>query len=296
MGKQKLLAVVGPTASGKTELAIALAKQFHGEIISADSRQVYRGMDIGTGKANRAQRREVRHHLLDVEDPNKQFSVAQYRRLAAAAINDILKREKLPILVGGTGLYVSAVLGDVSFPEVPPNPALRRRLEKLETPTLFRMLQRLHSRRARMIDPKNPRRLIRAIEIAQTIGPVPPLPRRASPYDLLLLGITVPREKLRRRIRDRLLARLQRGLITEVRRLKAHGLSSKRLEGFGLEYRYVNWFLKGKLLREEMIKELETAIWQYSRHQMTWFRRDSRIHWTASRNAALKIVRTFLGS
>lgn len=294
MRKQKLLVIVGPTASGKSELAIRLAKRFNGEIVSADSRQVYRGMDIGTGKVTKAQRRAIPHHLLDVADPRRPITVVQYQRLARRAIRDILRRNKLPILVGGTGLYIHAVVDAVTYPAVPPNVKLRQKLERLPSRRLFTMLKRLDPNRAERIDRHNPRRLIRAIEIAKALGRVPKPAEKGSVYDVLLIGLNPTKEELRRRIHERLLARLQKGLVAEVRRLKRQRLSPKRLEAFGLEYRYVNRFLEGKLSRQEMIEQLETAIWQYSRRQMTWLRNDMRIRWVSSPAQANPLVKNFL--
>ncbi len=277
--KTKVIAVVGPTASGKTDLAVELARRFNGEVISADSRQVYTGLDIGTGKATKREMKGVPHYLLDVATPKRTMSVVQYERLATRAICDILKRGKIPIVCGGTGLYIDAVLTNTSFPAVPPNATLRRALAKLSTAELFKKLSSLDPERAENIDAKNPHRLIRAIEIATVLGSVPSRKPAALRYDTLIIGLTLPREKLGERIHARLLARMRRGMVAEAAKLHAGGLSWKRMEALGLEYRFLAQFLQGKLSKEDMLRELETAIRNYAKRQMVWFKRNKDIHW-----------------
>lgn len=297
--KTKVIAVVGPTASGKTDLAVELARRFNGEVVSADSRQVYTGLNIGTGKATKREMHGVPHHLLDVTNPKRTMSVVQYERLATRAIRDILKRGKVPILCGGTGLYIDAVLTDASFPAVPPNPALRRTLSKLSTEELFKKLSALDPERAENIDAKNPHRLIRAIEVATVLGSVPSRAPATPRYDILTIGLTVPREKLGERIHTRLLARMRRGMIAEVTRLHTEGLSWKRMEALGLEYRFLAQFLQGKLSKEEMLVLLETAIRNYAKRQMVWFKRNKKTHWfdptsLDDREKIVSLTRSFL--
>ena len=173
--KTKLLIILGPTASGKSDLAVQLAKKYNGEIISADSRQVYKGLNIGTGKITKKEMSGIKHHLLDVTDPKKVFTVSQFKTLVEIAIADISSRGKLPIICGGTGFYIQAVVDNIILPEVPPNKKLREKLNKKTTTELFEILKKLDNERAKNIDAKNPRRLIRAIEIAEKLGKVPPL-------------------------------------------------------------------------------------------------------------------------
>jgi len=281
MKKQaKIIVVLGPTASGKSDLAVKLAKKFGGEVVSADSRQVYRGLDIGTGKITKGEMAGVPHHLLNVASPKNAFSAAKFKRLAEKSISDISKRGKVPIICGGTGFYIQSIVDDVEFPEVPPNKELRKKLSKKLTGELFKVLKKLDQNRAKNIDPQNPHRLIRAIEIATRLGSVPYLEARLpSKYAVLQIGVKTDDEKLKNRIYDRLLARLKVGMIAEAKRLHEHRLSWKRMEGLGLEYRYLSRYLRGKITKEEMVEQLNTAIWQYTRRQKTWFKRDKRIRW-----------------
>lgn len=307
ISKSWVVAIVGPTASGKSEVAVRLARRFHGEVVSADSRQVYRGMNIGTGKVPRQSKglrnpyiyKEVRHYLIDVVSPRRTFTVVRYQKLARKALLDILRRGKLPIIAGGTGFYIDSLLSNQSFPPVPPQLKLRRELEKLSTEELFRRLEKLDPERAFMIDRKNRRRLVRALEIVlvsrdtkvwtpsvQTLW--------KSDFHILKVGILVGREELKKKIGKRLRDRLRGGMIEEVRRLREKdGLSWERLDSFGLEYRYVSWYLRGLLSYEEMIKQLERAIYKYAKRQMTWFRRDRDIRWIRKYKEAERLVRAF---
>jgi tRNA dimethylallyltransferase len=275
---RKIIVIVGPTASGKTAASLALARAVKGEVVSADSRQVYRGLDIGSGKVTREEARGVPHHLLDVADPEDAFSAADFSKKARAAIAEIVSRDRVPIVVGGTGFYIDALLGRASLPEVPPNPALRARLKSLPTKRLLLKLARLDVRRASTIDPYNRVRLIRAIEIATALGKVP-VPKARKRYDVLWLGIALPKEELEKRIHARLLARMKEGMLEEAKRLHAEGLSYERMEELGLEYRYLARLLEGKLTREEMLAALETEIRKYAKRQMTWFKRNKEIRW-----------------
>lgn len=292
----RIIAVVGHTASGKSDLAIEIARCIKGEVISADSRQIYTGLDIGTGKVTKREMRGVPHHLLDVANPKRTMSVVQYERLATLAIRDILKRGKIPIICGGTGQYVDAVLTSASFPEVPPNPRLRKELEELSPEKLFKKLQKMDPARAMIIDAKNPRRLVRAIEIATELGSVPARAPATERYDTLYIGLTLPREELSIRITARLLARMKRGMVAEAKRLHDQGLSWKRMESLGLEYRFLAQFLQNKISKEELLRDLETAIRQYSKRQMVWFKRNKKIKWFAPNETSkiLKLVVKFL--
>ena len=290
----KVLVVLGPTASGKSDLAVALAKKFNGEIVSADSRQVYHGMDIGTGKITKTEMRGIPHYLLDVANPKKIFTASEYERLAKRAINKILRKGKLPIICGGTGFYIAAALEEKTFAEVPPNPKLRKKLESKSAAELLTELQKLDPDRAASIDPQNPRRLIRALEIVLTTGkPVGPRNRKEM-YDSLKLGVTWLGNVLQKRIHARLIKRLRGGMVNEIKKLHKNGLSFARLESLGLEYRYIGRFLEGKIEKEEMIAQLEKEIVAYSKRQLTWFKKDKNVRWIKNARWAEKIVRKFL--
>ncbi|OHA26107.1 MAG: tRNA (adenosine(37)-N6)-dimethylallyltransferase MiaA [Candidatus Taylorbacteria bacterium RIFCSPHIGHO2_02_FULL_46_13] len=276
--KQKIVVVVGSTAVGKSALAVRLARTFNGEIISADSRQVYRGLNIGTGKITHHEMQGVSHHLLDVTNPKKQFSVVRYIVPAEKTIADISSRGKIPIICGGTGFYISALVDGIVLPDVPANPDLRTRLKKKTPSELFQILQKLDPRRAKEIDKYNARRIIRAIEIAEALGNVPKLSALRR-YNPLFIGITLAPQELQKRIRVRLFKRMQQDMVAEAKRLHIGGLSWKRMDELGLEYRYLALHLQGKLTRAEMLKKLNTEIWHYAKRQMTWFKRDKRIKW-----------------
>ncbi len=292
---KKLIVILGPTASGKSALAVELARRFNGEVVSADSRQVYRGLDIGSGKITKREMRGIRHHLLDVVSPRRRFTAADYQKKARKAVRDILKRGKLPIICGGTGLYIDALLYDTSFPAVKPDPVLRKKLEKLSAAQLFAQLQQRDPRRAASIDRHNKRRLVRALEIVRSTGkPVPMATNNTFLYDTLKLGIRLSAQDLASRIHTRLMARLKGGLVAEVRKLHTDGLSWKRLEEFGLEYRYISRYLKGEMDKKEMLQQLEREIVRYAKRQMTWFKRDTDIVWVKSNQNAVSKTRRFL--
>ncbi|MDB5225558.1 MAG: tRNA dimethylallyltransferase [Candidatus Adlerbacteria bacterium] len=298
MPKPKIIAVVGPTASGKTSLGIYLAQKLNGEVISADSRQVYKGLDIGTGKVTKKEMAGIPHHLLDVASPKKQFTVDDFVRLATKAYSSILQNTRIPIVAGGTGLYVDTFLGRMNYPQVPQNSALRKKLESKTAPQLFVMLQKLDPRRAGNIDPHNPRRLVRAIEIAKTLGQSPAkeemLGTSDSHYDVLWLGLAPAPEKLKKNIRTRLLERIQCGMVEEAVELRKQGLSYKRMEELGLEYRYLAQLLQGSITKEEFVSQLERAIQDYAKRQMTWFKRNKDIQWVGSKTEALRLAKAFL--
>jgi len=274
----RIIVIIGPTASGKSDLAVTIAKKVNGEVISADSRQVFRGMDIGTGKITAAEMKGVPHHLLDVADPKKIFTVSDYVELAEKAIADIHSRGKIPVICGGTGFYIQALVDGLVLPEVPPNDTLRAKLEKKPADRLFAILQKLDLARAKDIDRNNPRRLIRAIEVATALGKVPKL-KKTKRYDATFIGTDIPLNKLKIRIHNRLISRMKSGMVREARSLHARGLSWKRMENLGLEYRYLSRYLRGMITKQEMLAELEMEICHYAKRQMTWFKRDKRINW-----------------
>jgi tRNA dimethylallyltransferase len=278
--REVIVVIVGPTSSGKSALAVRLAKKFNGEVVSADSRQVYRGLNLGTGKVTKKEMGLVPHHLLDVASPRKQFAVVQYRRLALKAIKKILQKGKLPIICGGSGFYVQALVDRPVIPEVKPDWQLRKRLEKKSVKELYQLLKKLDRRRAQKIDRNNPRRLIRALEICLiTKKPVPSFKTQPLPYPTLFLGIKTNWPILKKKIRQRLRLRIKKGLIVEVRKLRKSGLSWQKLENFGLEYRWSAKFLQQKISGPEMVFRLTKDIEHYAQRQLTWFKKDQRIHW-----------------
>ncbi len=284
--KPKILVILGPTASGKSALAVKLARRLNGEIISADSRQVYRGLDIGSGKITRAEMKGVPHHLLDIADPKKIFTVDLFGKLAHAAIADILSRGKLPIVCGGTAFYIQAIVDSPLLPDVQPDPKLRARLAKKPAAELHRMLAAKDPARAKMLDPRNPVRLIRALEIVATLGSVAPLVKNQR-YEAIQIGMAVDPEILRKKIAARLRDRLRKGMVAEARRLHEKGLSWKRMEMLGLEYRSLARFLQRKITRQELIEGLEADSWNYVRRQLQWWRKDARIAWIRPSGARL---------
>jgi len=291
--KLKVIVILGPTASGKSDVAVTLAKKFNGEIISADSRQVYKGLDIGTGKITKKEMRGVMHHLLDIVSPilrlhsgqAKRFSASNFVRLTNLTVVQIVRAGKLPIVCGGTGFYIDALLGDKQIPEVPPNEKLRKQLEKKSVEKLFEILKKLDPKRAKNIDPKNPRRLVRAIEICKAIGRVPelqiqnPKHKIRNKFEIIKLGIKIPNERLKNRINKRIEKWFRMGLLKEVKDLHKKGLSWKRMAEIGLEYKIVSLFLQKKISKSEMIKRMQTETWQYAKRQIAWFKRDKDTIW-----------------
>lgn len=287
---KNLLVIVGPTASGKSDLAVELAKKLNGEVISADSRQVYRGLDIGSGKITRREMKDIPHHLLDIASPRRTFTVADYQKLARQKVDKIWRQDKLPIIVGGTGFYIDALVDGTMLPEVTPDKKLRTTLAKKSPAELFSILKKLDPKRARNIDGKNPHRMIRAIEIATHLGQVPPIKKSPLSAKITFIGIKPPDNILRQRIKTRLAKRLRQGLIKEVEALHQAGLSFKKLESFGLEYKYVALYLQNKLSKKEMVSQLETAINHYAKRQMTWFKRNKKIKWFPDPKTALDFL------
>lgn len=277
--KPKIVVIVGPTASGKTALAIAIAKEFSGEVISADSRQVYRRLDIGTEKVTEEEMAGIPHHLLDVCEPENVYTAADFKRDGTAAINDISGRQKLPIIAGGTFFYVDTLIGRITTPPVEPDPELREKLEAMETSTLYESLLKLDPRRAEDIDPNNKRRLMRALEVVHALGAVPPQTEDELPFEVLTIGIETDRTKLRERISARAAMALERGLVEETKGLLESGINRARLTEVGLEYRLIMKYIDGEMDDEELIQRLEEKNWQYAKKQLTWLKRDETIEW-----------------
>lgn len=290
MQNQKMITILGPTASGKTSVAAALALRTGGEIISADSRQVYRRMDIGTGKDLADYTIgdvHIPYHLIDIAEPGTKYNLFQYQQDFHTAYNDIRSRGKLPILCGGTGLYIEAVLGGYSLSPVPQNPKLRESLEGKSLDQLTQMLVQLKQKNGSNMhnrtDVDTAQRAIRAIEI-ETYNIEHPTPeRQMPPVYSLIIGINIDRELRREKITRRLKARLDEGMCDEIRSLIDGGVNPDDLIYYGLEYKFVTEYVVGKTSYEEMFRQLEIAIHQFAKRQMTWFRgmerRGYTIHW-----------------
>ena len=300
---KKVVVVLGTTASGKTRTAIEIAKKYNGEIISADSRQVYKGMDIGTGKdldefkVQSEKLKVIPYHLIDVASPKKQFTVAQFQKKAYEAIDDILSRNKLPIICGGTGLYIDAITRGYKLQTINNQQStIRTKLNKKNIKQLLLLLRGIDLKTYRIIDKKNRRRIQRALEIYYETGipkskqpaPIPP------PYEFLKIGITYPKEILAKRIEKRLDDRLKHGMITEVKGLHGRGVGWKRLDEFGLEYRWVSKYLRKIISRQEMRNGLAFDIIHFAKRQMTWFKRDSKIYWVKNVKEAKALTKKYL--
>ena len=271
----KVVAVVGTNASGKSALGIELAKKYGGEIISADSRQVFTGLDLGSGKVTPEEMQGVVHHMIDVREPNEFFSMADFQKLSYAAIEDIRARGRLPMIVGGTGLYVDSVLDGYLLSDKEPDLAYRAELEKLTTPELYDMLMKLMPQA--QVEKNNRNRVMRMIERIHDGDDA--VPSKEKRYESLRLGVSWPRDVLGKRIDERLERRLEQGMIEEVQGLMDRGATTEFLLGLGLEYRFITQHLLGEMGREEMLEKLAIAIKQFAKRQMTWFRRNPDIVW-----------------
>lgn len=263
----KVIVILGQTATGKSDLAVKIAKKIGGEIISADSRQVYKGLDIGTGKITKKEMKGVPHYLLDVTNPKNKFTVTEFQKLAICAMVEIVNKGKVPIICGGTGFYIDAITKGIIFPEVPPNIKLRKILEEKTNKELFKILKKLDSRRAKNIDSKNRVRLIRAIEIAKALGKVPQIVETKPDYKFIKIGLYLPPTELKKKVEKRVKEMFKMGLLKEIKKLKKSGVSEKRLRELGFEY--------NNPTEEKVI--LETV--KYAKRQMTWFKRDKEIKW-----------------
>ena len=284
--KATVIVILGATSTGKSDFAVGLAKKLReksiiAEIISADSRQVYKGLDLLSGKITKKEMAGVRHHMLDTVSPKKTYTVSDYVTHAKKAIDGVIKRGHLPIIVGGTGFYIDALVNGVILPEVPPNPDLRKKLETKTAEELFSMIKKKDRTRAKDIDQKNKVRLIRALEIIEAIGKVPKQKSKIE-YTTLKLGLSIPDELLRQRIKTRLEKRIKQGMLREAQKLHENGLSYRRMESLGLECKYAALYLQKKITKQELLEQLETAIWQYARRQKTWFKRDKSTEWIES--------------
>ncbi|KKP89575.1 tRNA (adenosine(37)-N6)-dimethylallyltransferase MiaA [Candidatus Nomurabacteria bacterium RIFOXYC2_FULL_36_19] len=267
MQKEKIIIILGQTATGKSNLAVKIAKKINGEIISADSRQVYVGLDIGTGKITQKEMKGIPHHLIDIVKPKNKFTVAEYKKLAEEKIKEIISRDKTPIICGGTGFYIDAITKGVIFPKVPPNSKLRKILEKKSTEQLLKILKKLDPTRAKNIDSKNKVRLIRAIEIAKALGKVPKITAVKPLYKFIKIGLYLPQDKLKKKVEKRVKKMFTDGLLNEIKKLKKASISQKRLSELGFEYNNPTY--------EKVVR----GTLQYAKHQMQWFKRDKEIKW-----------------
>ncbi len=276
---KNLVVIIGPTASGKTEVAARLAWDLHGEIISADSRQVYRGMDIGTGKDLNQyiiNAKKIPYHMIDIIDPQCEFNLFEFQKRFYKIFSQIRNKGNLPVLVGGTGLYLQAVLSGYKMPPAPPEPELRKDLDQKSIEELKEIFFAFKSHLHNKTDLEDKQRLIRAIEIERARNVKNSEQEESPEIDAAIFGISWERSVLRQRITSRLEERLKHGMIEEVKRLHAAGLSWERLDSFGLEYRYISQYLQNLISFDEMKNKLNTAIHQFAKRQETWFRRMER--------------------
>lgn len=315
----KMVVIVGPTASGKSALAIELAKKFNGEIVSADSRQVYREMDVGTAKPEVQKTSGISnlkfpiskktiisvisdgipHYLIDIKNPNENYTAAKYKRDAVKAINKILKNNKFPILVGGTGLYIKAVIDNLNIPEIAPDPKLRQKLEKEikkhGLKYLFEKLIKSDPEAAYIVDPNNPRRIIRALEIAIKTEKKFSTQRKAGKqlFDFIGIGIEWPKDILNERINKRVDLMVKKGLIDEIKKLiRKYGQKHQSFEAIG--YREIIDYLNKKNTLNEAMNLIKKNTKNYAKRQMTWFKKDKRIYWIENRKEAERLIEKFL--
>jgi len=302
--QKRLIAIVGPTATGKSNLALSIAHEFGAEVVNADSRQVYRYMDIGTDKPSLMSRAQVPHHLIDIVDPDENFNLAKYKNLATKTIDVIIKRGKLPLLVGGSGLYVWSVLEGWNIPEVAPNYPLRHALESRAAnegiQSLYKELQGIDPLAAGRINPANVRRLVRALEIYEMTGHIPSQLQRKTAPDLFtyIIGLNMERGDLYRRIDERIDIMMQKGLIDETKKLFERGYNSRLSSMSGIGYKQIGEFLEGHIDLPSAIAKIKRDTRRLARHQCAWFRLgDDRIHWIVEGNAedeAKTMIRNFV--
>ncbi len=293
-----IVVILGPTASGKSSLGIRLAKKWNGEIVSTDSRQVYKGLDIGTAKVTKKEQRQVPHHLLDVSSPGKMMHIAKYKRLADGTICDIWKRKKIPFLVGGSALYINAVIYNYTIPAI----GVTKKRKELECKSIKQLLTLLKQKDLityKRIDHANKRRLVRALEVCYATGKKFSdfQTRGEKKYEVLLLGISSPREVLYHHIGMRIDERMKKGMIAEVKKLIASGVSKKWLKSLGLEYRFITEYLQGSQTKNaytEMVQRLKYASHDFARRQLTWFKKNSAIHWIETHKQAENLCKSFI--
>ena len=279
---QKLFVLLGPSAVGKTEASLRLAEKFNGEIVSADSRLIYRGMDIATAKPTRAEQARVPHHLIDLVAPDQELTLADYQTRAYATIHDIFARGKIPFLVGGTGLYIRAIVEGYNIPRVPPNPARRAELQQMPVSELYARLQALDPDSAQTMLPNNARRIIRALEVIEATGAKmsEQQTRTPPPFPVIQIGMQMPRPLLYARVDLRVDKMMENGLVDEVRGLVARGYPFTLPSMTGLGYREIGAYVRGEISLDEAVQLLKSNTRKFIRHQANWFRpTDARIHW-----------------
>lgn len=306
--------ILGPTSSGKSEIAVELAKTFDGEIISTDSRQIYKDMNLGTGKVegewikkNNKKifiYKDIPHHLIDFVDPRDEYNVSHFKKDAQKIIAEILSRDKMPILCGGTGFWILSLIDDLNLPEVKPDKELREKLEKKSNEDLFEELKKIDPERAQTVDAKNKIRLIRAIEIASQLGSVPKIKmfsekkpffefeNKKNPF--IQIGIDWPIEKLAEKIKNRLDGRFQAGMIKEIEMLQEkYQLDLDKIQSFGLAYYWIPEFIKKNISEEELREKVFFAERNYAKRQKTWFKKDKRILWENDIEKIIKIIKNY---
>ncbi|MCD5389977.1 MAG: tRNA (adenosine(37)-N6)-dimethylallyltransferase MiaA [Candidatus Pacebacteria bacterium] len=284
--KPKIIVVLGQTSTGKSDLAVEIAQKYNGEIISADSRQVYCGMDLGSGKITTKEMQGVPHYLLDVANPIEIFDVQKYQKLGTEAIYNIHHKNKTPIICGGTGFYIDNLIYQTQFSSVKSNSELREKLEKKSLEELQKLYKAktstmkfwIRSGMKNKIDIKNPVRIIRALEIIEELSYIPKI-KKNNPYNILFIGLTIPKKDLDRRIYKRIIDRLEIGMLSETHALLENGVTHKRLQSLGLEYKFMSKHILGEISYEEMIDQLYRATVQFAKRQKTWFKRNKNIHW-----------------
>lgn len=288
----KIIAIVGPTASGKSSLGLRVAKKYKGEIISADSRQIYKGMEIISRAPTKKEKTAIPHYMVSVADPKKTYSAGAYTKAAEKHIADILKRKKLPVVVGGTGFYADALLRGLTFPEVAPNKKLRTELSTKTPKQLLAQLIKLDPESAQRVDSKNIVRIIRAIEIATTLGKVPKLTRRSA-YEVLWIGLSPDAKTHEKNILKGVEARIKEGMVPEAKKLRST-LTKKRYAELGFEFTYLADYMDKKITKKELVAAIANGERKYAIRQMRWFKREKDIHWILKTKEALPLVKNFL--
>ncbi len=294
----KVIVILGPTASGKSGFSIKLAKKYNGEIISCDSRQFYKEMNVGTAKVTKKEMQGVKHYMIDIIKPNQNFSVAKFKKQAEKIINDILKRKKIPILVGGTGLYIQSLVDNLTIPQVPPDFELRKKLEKQDIEKLWARLIKFDPKSANFVQRQNKRRIIRALEVCQkTDKTFSGFQQKGKPkYTFLQIGIKVDREKLYARIDKRVDQMIDDGLIPEIRKLnKKYSWKLPAMSGIGYgEFKGKLNKIKDKKILAEIVQNIKFHTHQYARRQESWFKRDEKIKWIKKYSQADELARKFV--
>ncbi len=299
---QKCIVICGQTGTGKSDLAvnIALALKKRGldaEIISADSRQVYNGFDKTSAKITSKEMHGIKHHMLSIANPKKDYTVAEFKKTGTKIIKDILKRNSVPIICGGTGLYIDNLVYKKTIPEVAPNPKLRVKLERLSLVQLQNLLIKKDPKRANNIDLKNPRRIIRALEIIEELGYVPESIEPELLYNTFFIGLTLPKKELEKKIVSRTNKRMRMGMVKEMKDLhEKQKLSYERLQSFGMEYKWLSMYLRGNITKAECIDGINRDTMAYAKRQMTWFKKNKDIHWfsTVNKTQAFKEAKVLI--